>query len=124
MTTQMITGKRGEILGACWLSVNGYQIMFKNWRYGHGEIDIIARKNGVIHFIEVKTCLDTYFGYPEERVNRRKRNSMMRSAEAFMTGSPFELQIQFDVMSILIQKSEVQYHFIEDAFSFFKESNE
>ena len=39
--------------------------MYCNWRFKHYEIDIIALKNEIIHFIEVKTRQTTTFGYPE-----------------------------------------------------------
>jgi putative endonuclease len=110
------TGKKGELLAACWLARQGYQIMFKNWRYGRGEIDIIARKRGVLHFIEVKTSRTTFFGYPEERINKRKWRSIMQTSVAFLEGYSEEVPIQFDIISIIIEKTIIKYYFIEDAF--------
>ncbi len=50
VTKHIVTGKKGESLAACWLIVQGYQILFKNWREGRGEIDIIARKKRCTSF--------------------------------------------------------------------------
>ncbi len=112
------TGKIGEILAACWLSERGYQIMFKNWRYRRGEIDIIARKTGVLHFIEVKTSRTNSFGYPEERINKRKWRSMINSSMAFLEGFGEEAPFQFDIISILIESNTAKYYFINDAFPY------
>jgi putative endonuclease len=110
------TGMKGEILAACWLIEQGYQIMFKNWRYQRGEIDIIARKKGVLHFIEVKTSHTMYFGYPEERINRRKWRSLINSSMAFLEGFSEEAPFQFDIISILIQRNIAKFYFINDVF--------
>ena len=110
------TGKKGEILAACWLSERGYQIMFKNWRYRRGEIDIIARKKDVLHFIEVKTSRTTLYGHPEERMNKRKWRSLINSSIAFLEGFNEEARFQFDIISITIESNSANYYFINDAF--------
>lgn len=110
------TGKKGEFLAACWLIEHGYQIMFKNWRYRRCEIDIIARKKGVLHFIEVKTSRSNSFGYPEERINRRKRISLINCSMAFLEGFSDDAPFQFDIISILIESNRAKYFLIDDAF--------
>ena len=110
------TGKKGERLAACWLSEQGFQIMFKNWRNRRGEIDIIARKKGVLHFIEVKTSRTNSFGHPEERINKRKWRSMINSSIAFLEGFSEEAPFQFDVISILIESNTAKYYFIDDVY--------
>ena len=47
-------GLWGEQFAADWLQNHGYEILARNWRKGHGEIDIIARKEDIIAFVEVK----------------------------------------------------------------------
>jgi putative endonuclease len=112
------TGRKGELLAACWLSTHGFQIMFRNWRHGRGEIDIIAKKGGVLHFIEVKTSRSTFFGYPEERINTRKWRSLIMSSNAFLKGSPEAWAVQFDIISVIIEKTTVKYFYIDDAFPY------
>jgi putative endonuclease len=110
------TGKKGERLAACWLSERGFQIMFKNWRYRRGEIDIIARKHGVLHFIEVKTSRTDSFGFPEERITKRKWRSLIISSMAFLDGFSEDAPFQFDIISIFIGSNTANYYFIDDAF--------
>jgi putative endonuclease len=110
------TGRKGEMLAACWLIEHGYQIMFKNWRFRRGEIDIIARKKGVLHFIEVKTNRSMAFGFPEERINKRKKKSLINSSIAFLEGFGEEAPFQFDIISISIEFKIVKYFLIDDAY--------
>ncbi|HSZ34636.1 MAG TPA: YraN family protein [Puia sp.] len=117
MATHNDTGRKGELLAAYWLIEQGYQIMFKNWRYRHGEIDIIARKKGVLHFIEVKTSRTNTFGFPEERINRRKWRSLKNSSMAFLEGFGEDAIFQFDIISVSFEFKSVKYYFIDDAFS-------
>ena|ERR1700676_2934155 len=116
MATHNDTGVRGEFLAACWLTERGYQIMFKNWRYRRSEIDIIARKKGVLHFIEVKTSRTMSFGYPEDRINRKKWRSLINSSMAFLEGFSEDAPFQFDIISILIESNTTKYYFIKNAF--------
>ena len=57
-------GKEGEELAAEYLVKQGYTIEARNWRYGHEEIDIIARKDDLLLIVEVKTRRSNYFGQP------------------------------------------------------------
>jgi len=58
-------GTEGETLAAQWLKEKGYEILQRNWRHSHYEIDIIALKNKMLHIIEVKSrnfsCSKTFF---------------------------------------------------------------
>ena len=49
------TGKTGEALAAVYLLEKGFRIIHQNWRHSHWEVDIIAQKDHILHFIEVKT---------------------------------------------------------------------
>ena len=54
MAEHLEVGKEGEELAANWLQQNGYEILHRNWRHSHYEIDIIASKENILHIIEVK----------------------------------------------------------------------
>ncbi|HVM89724.1 MAG TPA: YraN family protein [Puia sp.] len=108
-------GKEGEGLAAAWLKKNGYGILHYNWRYSHYEVDIIAHKANILHFIEVKARRNKAFGYPEESVTKKKIENLMNAAEQFLAHHPEWRRIQFDVLSILLTKSnKAEYFFIED----------
>lgn len=111
------TGKTGELLAAAWLKENQYNILYVNWRYSHYEIDIIASRNDILHFIEVKTRSSIAFGYPEESVSKKKFGSLMNAAEEFLAKYPEWTRIQYDVLSITKLKDQpVEYFLIEDVY--------
>jgi putative endonuclease len=109
-------GKKGEALAVLWLINNGYEILHQNWRHSHFEVDIIAHKNKVLHFIEVKARRSSQFGHPEESVSKKKIENLMHAAEEFLFQFPEWKRIQYDVLSINIQKSKTEYFFIEDVY--------
>jgi len=61
----------GENMAISHLSKLGFEIMHRNWRYKHLEIDIIASKDNLLHIIEVKTRSSIEFGYPEQFINKK-----------------------------------------------------
>ena len=67
-TTKQNTGDKGENYACDLLVEKNFKIVKRNYRYGHGEIDIIADDNGVLVFIEVKTRKNVEFGQPVSAV--------------------------------------------------------
>ena len=76
------TGMQGEALARRHLEEQGFAIMETNWRRGKYEVDIIAYKEGLIVFAEVKTRNSTDYGNPEEFVDRKKQKAYIRLADA------------------------------------------
>lgn len=97
------TGKRGEDIAADFLLSHGFTIEERNWRTRVGEIDIIATKDGMYHFIEVKTRRSLSAGSPEESVTEQKLLRLETLAHAYL--APLGLinpAIQFGVVSIIV----------------------
>src|SRR5436190_7960591 len=101
MLNHIEKGKIGEFLACEYLEDKQFRILHCNWKSGHHEIDIIAAKNNIIHFIEVKTRYSTLYGYPEEAVTPKKFNFLKKGAAAFLSRYAEVKNIQFDVISIL-----------------------
>lgn len=117
MAKHNLTGKAGENLAAAWFLVNNYTILYRNWRHKHWEVDIIASRNEILHFIEVKTRTSLRFGYPDDNVSRKKIAYLIDAAEEFLYIHPQWTRIQFDVLSIIIRQSgDVEYFLIEDVY--------
>jgi putative endonuclease len=117
MATHNNTGKIGEALANTWFQERGYEILHKNWRVKNLEVDIIASKNNILHFIEVKTVSTLKFGNPEEKVSTKKIKNLIDASEAFLFQYPNWKRIQFDVLSITMQKeNETAYFLIEDVY--------
>ncbi len=111
------TGVAGEKMGAGYLMDAGYVILEKNWRYSRSEVDIIASKNNILHFIEIKTRRTKKFGQPEEQVGRKKMENLIKAAEQYLYLQPQWNRIQFDILAVsMIDEMPVEYFFIEDVY--------
>ena len=117
MAQHNLTGNTGEALAAAYLSGKGYNIMHQNWRHSRWEVDIIAEKDSILHFVEVKTRRTSKFGHPEENVDKKKIQNLINAAEEFLYQHPEWKRIQFNVLAITILKDEpVEYFLIEDVY--------
>ena len=101
MSIQQNHGAWGEGLAVPLLEQSGLVIVERNWRYKRAEIDIIARENGVLVFVEVKTRAYSAFGLPEGMVDQRKRKLLIDAAMAYMRSVGHEWEIRFDIVSVL-----------------------
>lgn len=109
------TGAAGEALAVTHLLGEGFRIIEQNWRFGRREVDIIAEKQGVLHFIEVKTRRSKRFGRPEDRVDGRKIEYMTEAAAEYLYHHPQWQRIQFDVLAITLgEQGGTDFFFIED----------
>lgn len=110
-------GRNGETLGKTFLEKQGYEILHLNWKHSFYEIDIIAVKENVLHFIEVKTRRSHRFGLPEESVDQKKLEKMMQASEEFTYQFPQWKKVQYDVLSIsILNNNNPDFFFIEDVF--------
>ena len=111
------TGILGEDYAIQFLLQKGFDILHRNWRFGHYEIDIIASNKNKLHFIEVKTRTKISYGYPEQAVTKLKLKHLMKSANHFLYMNPTWEKIQFDILSITMPSGkEIEYFYIEDIF--------
>ena len=112
-------GERGEALAWNFLRKQGYSLLEKNYRTRFGELDVIARKGGVLVFLEVKTRRDHTFGVPAESVDWKKRQKLIRVAEAYLQVKGLENRAaRFDVLSVTWDgRSEPHFSLLEDAFA-------
>ena len=110
-------GKAGEQMAAEWLEQRGFHLIFRNWKYARYEVDIIAGKEGILHFIEVKSRHGDLFGKPEDWVGRKKGNHLLLAGEAFQLKYPEWKQVQYDILSILLTMGgKREFFFIEDVY--------
>ena len=94
-------GDSGEQFAAELLENAGFEIIQRNYLTKRGEIDIIAHKDGVLHFIEVKTRTTDCCGTPAEAVTDIKKRRLRRAAEQYITGRRLSWRnISFDVFEI------------------------
>ena len=116
MASHNVLGKKGEELAKEYFEQNGYEILHCNWSYSRFEVDIIASKNNLLHFIEVKARSSNRFGHPEESVDKKKIQNLMSAAEEFLHQFPQWKKIQFDILSVTIKENQTEFFLIEDVY--------
>lgn len=110
-------GKIGEELAVKHLVDKGYQILERNWHSGHKEIDIIAFKDGVLVIVEVKTRKSEAYGEPENAVGDSKQRMLIRAADAYVRYKNLDMDVRFDIISIIVNERGRRIKHIEDAFT-------
>ncbi|HUF50914.1 MAG TPA: YraN family protein [Longimicrobiales bacterium] len=95
-------GARAEQAAAALLERNGWTILHRNWRWHHKEIDLIARLDDVVAFVEVRARSRTQQGHPLETIGWKKRRDLEAAALAWIArharpGDSF----RFDAMTVL-----------------------
>ena len=120
MTKHLVTGQYGETIAAEFLVEKGWRIAARNWRAGRSEIDIIAwTDEEILVFVEVKTRTGEGQGYggPEEAVDAKKQDQMIRAAGAYMESIDYGWEIRFDVVAVILGNGRVsEIRHVEDAF--------
>lgn len=104
MAKQQKIGILGENTAVQYLQNLGYVILEKNWRFSKAEIDIIAKDDKVLVFVEVKAKSYTYYGSPEESVSAYKENLIIDAANQYMLKINHEWEIRFDIIAIVFDK--------------------
>lgn len=117
MTNQEI-GKLGEDTAANLLIEKGYTILERNYRVNHLEVDIIALKDNILVFVEVKTRAVNYLVSPQEAVNYQKQRYIANAANSYIRRFRRTEEARLDVITIL-HKNEtvVEVEHIENAYS-------
>jgi len=110
-------GKQGEEIAVEFIRKKGYKVLETNWRHRKAEIDIIAKKEEVLIFIEVKSRTNTYFGRPEVYVDAKKQQLIVDAASVYMEQVGHEWEVRFDIIAVLFHNEIHQSvdHF-KDAF--------
>lgn len=117
--TNKTVGKQGENLASIFLTNKGYKILEMNYKYSRfAEIDIIAVKNNVIHFVEVKTRTQVFCGSPLEAITPKKLHSIFACAQFYLKNSKVKYKsFQIDAIGIVLNQKEAlepSFQFIEN----------
>lgn len=100
----------GENAACDHLRKKGYEIIERNFRKKYCEIDVIARKGGVLVFIEVKTRSNSNFGTPFEAISKGKLQKIISAAKYYKyvlhPDSPDDLRI--DAIGVLVRNGKIE----------------
>lgn len=108
-------GDRGEDVAAAFFVARGFRVIGRNWSTRMGEIDLICEKDGVTHFIEVKTRRSLEYGNPEEAVTPTKLRHLRLAVETYLRSTSTPLSdYQIDVLAITaIPGTKPEFYYIE-----------
>ena len=110
------TGKIGEDISARYLEQIGYTIIERNFECVQGEIDIIAKDQNELVFIEVKTRSSALYGQPKEAINKTKKKHIYKSAEYYVYTKRLENEpIRIDVIEVYKKQEKFMVHHIKQA---------
>jgi len=109
-------GQKGENLAAEHLNKAGFKIIYRNWKWGKHEIDIIAENKDFIVFAEVKTRSGDFQMHPVTAVTNEKQKSIIRAAEGYIQRYKIDKESRFDVITIINKRSDFEIDHIENAF--------
>ncbi|MDO8555261.1 MAG: YraN family protein [bacterium] len=106
----LVVGQIGEEIVVKHLVKQGFDILDRNYRKKYGEIDIVAKKDGILHFVEVKTvsCETMPDGYqPEENINFFKMKRLSNVIRAYLASGSVscETEFQIDAMAVFLNQT-------------------
>lgn len=110
-------GELGERIAARWLQRKGWRIVYRRFRNGRRDIDLVAARDALVAFVEVKARRGAQFGDPVEAVDHRKQRELAKSASVWIDrhGRSDE-EYRFDVLGVLVDGDRVLVKHVEDAF--------
>ncbi|MCC7003582.1 MAG: YraN family protein [Gemmatimonadaceae bacterium] len=110
-------GELGERIAERWLTRKGWRVVYRRFRNGHRDIDLVVRRDALVAFVEVKARSGARFGDPVEAVHYRKQRELARSARVWIDRhGRAEESYRFDVVGVLIAGERVLVKHVEDAF--------
>ena len=116
MATTREIGDEAENLAVQYLVQQGYVVKERNWYHQHQELDIIAQKGPFLIVAEVKSRAGNYVVEPQLAVNRTKQKLIISATNAYIQKHNLDLEVRFDIISIIFFKNGHKLEHIENAF--------
>lgn len=111
-------GELGERIAARWLVRKGWRIIYHRFRNGRRDIDLVAQRDALIAFVEVKARKGSDFGDPVEAVDHRKQRELTKSARVWIDRhGRDDDRYRFDVVGVLLDGQRVMVKHVENAFA-------
>lgn len=103
-------GRKGENIAADFLTDSGYKILKRNYMISHSDIDILAKKNEYLVFVEVRTKSKEDRGMPEDTLTKKKLRRMKNTAELYIAFNHYEGLARLDAVCIILDESDSIKH--------------
>lgn len=109
-------GKLGEELACELLRKKGYLIKKRNYRFDRAEIDIVAEKDAMIVFVEVKARESDYLSDAALLVPMKKQKQIIKAADAYIKENDLSNESRFDIVIAIVNSKYKKLDHLEDAF--------
>jgi len=101
---KLTVGKKGEGIARKYLEGKGYKIIEQNYKTKYGEIDLVAKKNNELVFVEVRTKIGEDFGAPEQTINRKKLTKLKGNAIAYAAVAKWKGIFRIDAVCLVLNE--------------------
>lgn len=112
-------GKEGEEIATKFLVEKGYRIKHKNYRYLKSEIDIIAQKGDILAIVEVRARSNDFIIPIADTITQKKIKLLVRGANQYVTSRNLDVEVRFDIITILKNSKIFKIEHLESAFYHF-----
>lgn len=112
-------GALGEQMAVDFLRREGYRILETNWTFQKAEVDIIAQKDKVLAVVEVKTRSSLAFGLPQDFVNPKKIQLLVKAVNAYVNQRNLDVEVRFDIIAVAPSTQGFAVEHLTDAFYHF-----
>ena len=116
MSWKKYLGQQGETLACQYLQDLGMQIIERNWRFRHYELDIVAKQHGEIHVVEVKTRRSNQYIEVSELVRREQVERILSATQADVETYHCTEPVLLDLLIIITNAAGTEFEFYPDAF--------
>ena len=110
-------GRAGEAAAAAFLTQLGFEVLFRSYRHGRAEVDLVVRQGrALLVFVEVKSRSSSQFGHPETFVSERKKQLFRLAADQAQLDLNWTGDIRFDILAVTPVADGFRVEHFEDAF--------
>ena len=109
-------GALGEQIAVDYLISKGHDVLDRNYRFKHLELDIVTKHEGQLVVVEVKTRQSDYLTDPTELLSKKKQSDIIKAADHYINEKEIDIECRFDVIIIVLNEKQKDLQHIEDAF--------
>ena len=109
-------GKKGEDVALEYLKNRGMELVARNWRSGHKELDLVMFDGEFLRIVEVRSLTYPNLQPPEESVDWNKRRKVMSAAKKYASVNVVQNEIVFDIVSVVFNGENALVEYIPNAF--------
>lgn len=119
MNRPYLLGIEGENAARKLLLKKGYKILERNYRFRKAEVDLIAQTQDQIIFVEVKSRTSKWIAHLADHVSKKKIRLVVEAADHYVNNNKLDMEVRFDIITVLKTKKGLELEHIEDAFYHF-----